>query len=277
MMASVRSLSVIPVNAKEELQTNMFEDNLELGFPDVSGPPQIVVDNTDWLFYLRNPKSGSTSLTAAMQGAHQRGQCDNVQFLDHWYFAQDMLADTKTFTTIREPCDRFFSQHQHLYKYTVPAKDPRTHESSADRARFVRALESPLTWAKALSTDKRLKSQFLQREPMNYHMTFGHAIVAWPQAMYVGKNTRVACVAAQHFQDTAGDAKRSIFSQVQKIIDDVPSTRRCVLPAEAHANAAGEKLSRNWNLTEAEEAEVCQLAREIYHEDFKLWRSHCES
>ena len=37
---------------------------------------------------------------------------------------------------------------------------------------------------------------------MNYHMTFGHAMVAWPQVMYVGKNTRVACVADQHFQDT---------------------------------------------------------------------------
>lgn len=215
-------------------------------------------------FYLRNPKAGSTSALFMLNEArktHKR-QCEHVKVASSRHdkstvaVIEKAIPGVRTFTILREPCERFMSQWAHLHGYVESGSDWKKTPCNVhgdEHSKLMKALQTPWSFAKALQKSPTLREMFLAPEPMKFFQRCLMSALGYKQSNFVSGNTSVACLP-------------TMWNDLKHILHSNVNTRDCVLPPEVDENMN--------NVTEPDR-DLCKLVKDIYSEDVKLWNEHC--
>ena len=206
--------------------------------------------------YLRIAKTGSTSLLDMFRAAHSHAPsaCKRLMLNGHSTVPRDLAPDEPeaTFAVMREPCERFASQYDHVRTISCHrfVRSRRPHDPVCSLSHGVKGA---IAWAELLLANSSYARHWGVGPPTAERPTW--SVVAWPQSAYVDADVKVACLPTMR-------------RDVQAIFDEfLPG---CVLPASREENRRGSSSSP----TEANDA-LCAKVRKLHPEDFELWNQRC--
>jgi len=208
--------------------------------------------------YFRVPKTGSMMLIPLLQ----QQQCtERLTVHDHSHCCSDSswcngaaFDERGAFAVLREPCERFVSQLDHMRRVDY-ARFGRM--APLDFARFLWQATGNGTCADAQCRTREVSIAYRSR----------HRFILWPQAFYLPPSGDVVCYHQEHLR-----ARLAHFLWARSICD--------VRGALAGTHRVNDKFSTQLapnatHFSDVQRTDVCAHVARIFPEDVMLWDLHC--